>query len=292
MDWIAISVTIGGDPAVHRMAAVLRIRVAEVVGLLGLTFAGMAQHAPSGQLADVPNTLLEQWSTWHGKRGAFAAQFRAELCDDAGQVRAWEKYNGANIRRLESARERARIWRETQERERAECEQNANGTHTRTRTKRAAYASTEQNSTEQKIKSASAAGADRPEKAGVNGTAAAPAGELPAGAKPDPFPKAVNDAVYEAWLATLGSVDYGRLRKALLPLYKSATTPHPTAEQLVQAVAAFLDARDADDPKWRSKYTPEMFASQLHDYVRMGGQPYLDEWGEATERGRMARILA
>lgn len=133
-----------------------------------------------------------------------------------------------------------------------------------------------------------------PPPAAANGTHApeVPPVEPPAGGNLEAFPKSTCDAVYEAWLATLGAVDYGRLRKALLPLYKSRTTPHPTAEQLTQAVAAFLDARDADDPKFRGKYTPEMFAGQLHDYVRMGGQPYLDEWGEATERGRMARILA
>jgi hypothetical protein len=155
MDWIAISVTIGGDPAVHRMAAVLKVRVAEIVGLLALTFAGMGQHAPTGQIAAVPDSLLEQWSTWHGKRGAFAAQFRAELCDDTGLVRAWEKYNGANIRRLGAARERARVWRETKERTTTVREPNANGTHTRTHTKRAAYASTGQDSTEQNYKSKS-----------------------------------------------------------------------------------------------------------------------------------------
>jgi hypothetical protein len=122
MEWVAIDVNIADDPAVHRMADSLRVRVPELVGLLGLTFARMAQHAPDGNLAAVPDTLLEQWSRWHGKRGAFVAQFRAELCDDTGLVTAWEKYNGAHIRRAKAASARTKAWREKQERERTERE--------------------------------------------------------------------------------------------------------------------------------------------------------------------------
>lgn len=111
MEWVAIAVTIARDPAVHRMAGALRVRIPEVVGLLTLTLAEMTQHAPDGNIADVPDTLLETWASWHGKRGAFAAQFRAELSNEDGLVTAWEKYNGAAIRRAKAARERTRAWR-------------------------------------------------------------------------------------------------------------------------------------------------------------------------------------
>jgi hypothetical protein len=122
MRWVAISVSIAADPAVHRIAAALRVRVPEVVGFLTLTFAGIAQHAADGRVADVPDTLLEAWSGWHGKKGAFASQFRAELCDDDGVVTAWDRWNGANIRKAERAIERTRQWR-------TEREQKANVTH-------------------------------------------------------------------------------------------------------------------------------------------------------------------
>lgn len=130
MEWVAVSVGIAKDPAVHRMAAALRVRVPEVVGLLTLTFAEMTTHAPDGQLGDVPDSLLEAWSGWHGKRGAFAALFRANLCDEDGLVLAWEKYNGAAIRRSQAARDRARAYRERQEQEKA----NGDSTHTQTGT--------------------------------------------------------------------------------------------------------------------------------------------------------------
>lgn len=167
--WVAIDVNIASDPAVHRIAAALKIRVPEAVGLLALTFAGVGQHAPDGQLAAVPDSLLETWASWHGKRGAFAPLFRAELCDETGLITAWEKYNGANLRRLDAARERTRLWREEQAAIRAA---KANGTHTRTHTAkrtrthsvREPYARTEQDRTEQTHLTTTAGGADAPRR--------------------------------------------------------------------------------------------------------------------------------
>jgi hypothetical protein len=154
MEWIALDVHIAGDPAVHRIASALKVRGAEVVGLLALTFAGMAQHAPTGEMADVPDTLLESWAHWEGKRGTFAAQFRAELCDETGLVTAWDKYNGRNIRRANASAERTRMWREKRETAHAEpspnAHGNANGTHTSTHTERATVWTTGQDKTEQK----------------------------------------------------------------------------------------------------------------------------------------------
>lgn len=165
MEWVAIDVSIAGDPGVHRMAAALKVRVPEIVGLLGLTFAGMAQHAQDGQLGGVTDTLLEQWAHWHGKRGAFAKQFRAELCDDTGLVTAWEKFNGAHIRRAKAASARTKAWREKHERERTERDQihapatspNANGnahvTHNSTHNVSATVCGTGQDKTEPTTKS-------------------------------------------------------------------------------------------------------------------------------------------
>ena len=101
------------------------------------------------------------------------------------------------------------------------------------------------------------------------------------------FPKAVCDAGWEAYTKRVGAVNYGRFRKALLPVYQSRESEHPTAEQLVGAVEAFVEARDAEPPQYRGKYTVEHYASQLHGYVRIGAMPHMDEWGEPTERGRI-----
>jgi hypothetical protein len=160
MEWVAIDIDIAGDPAVHRIAAALKVRVPEVVGLLTLAFGGMAKHAPDVNIAGVPDTLLETWATWHGKRGTFAHQFRAELCDETGLVRAWEHYNGRNIRRAKAAIERTQTWRARKDAERTERTQNANVTHNVAHN----VCRTEQNSTEQNLtaNSKEPKGADKP----------------------------------------------------------------------------------------------------------------------------------
>lgn len=282
MEWVAIDVNIAGDPGVHRMAAALRVRVPELVGLLALTFAGMAQHATDGQLADVPDSVLEMWSRWHGKRGAFAKQFRAELCDESGLVTAWEKYNGAKIRRAEAASARTKAWREKQERERAEREQSAqqngdvthNGTYNVRRTRH---------------------DKTRPNQDLTTGGAAAPTppdAPPPVSDKLERFPKAVCDAGYEAFIARIGAVDYSRYRKALTPIFRAASSTPPTAAELVAATEAFAEAREADQPRFRHTYTVERFAGGLREYVRLGQMPLLDQWGDATERGRVAGLGA
>jgi len=133
MEWVAIDVHIAGDEITHRLAEAFRLRIAEAAGLLTLAFAGMAQHAQDGSLATKTDSQIEEWARWHGKRGAFAAFFRKQLGDEAGQVRAWEKYNGAAIREAKASKERAKKWREDKKRER---EANAEERRTERRSQR------------------------------------------------------------------------------------------------------------------------------------------------------------
>lgn len=104
----------------------------------------------------------------------------------------------------------------------------------------------------------------------------------------DRLPKAVCDAAWEAWTATIGAVDYGRFRKALLPAYQTAHGTAPTGEELVNSIHAFDEVRSADKPAFQAKYTIALWASQLASYVRLGNMPLVDEWGEFTERGKAA----
>jgi len=105
----------------------------------------------------------------------------------------------------------------------------------------------------------------------------------------DRLPKAVCDAAWEAWVATIGNVDYGRFRRELLPAFQSAG-PHPTADELVNSIAAFDEARSGDRPQFQAKYTVALWAAQLATYVRLGGMPLVDEWGNITERGVAAGL--
>lgn len=71
----------------------------------------MLHRAPSGSLAGVADSLIEDWAQWRRRPGAFARAFREIFLDEHGVWRAWEVHNGRTVRNLETARERARSQR-------------------------------------------------------------------------------------------------------------------------------------------------------------------------------------
>ena len=108
MNWVAIDVGIASDPTTLKLADDLDISVPEAGGLLAFTFCGMMRHADDGDLSHISDVAVETWANWHGDRGRYAAWFRTNLCDDAGIVRAWEKYNGASVREAKASAERSK----------------------------------------------------------------------------------------------------------------------------------------------------------------------------------------
>jgi hypothetical protein len=268
MAWVAIDLNIANDPAVHRIAAALRIRIPEAVGLLVLAFASMVQHAPDGRIGDVPDTLLEQWARWHGKRGAFAAQFRAELTDETGQVRAWEKWNGNNLRRLDAARERARVWRESRDRERDDRAKNANGTAngthtgagTSTHTERVAYTPTEQNRTEQNNQlQEQERGADAPPR---------PPAKVP---KPRPALPAWAGRIADEWARRVGVVS---------PIDVAKLLKHPVEQRdegtVLAAMHGWLDARKESKSDPKLKWFAEVAIAWADRVAAANSEPLLD----------------
>lgn len=108
MRWIRVEVAIGGSPMIGALADALGIPVAEAVGLCVLVFAKLPEFAKDGGVFRVPDSTVEQWAVWRGKRKAFAAAFRQHLCDEDGFVRDWERCNGSAIRESEATAERVR----------------------------------------------------------------------------------------------------------------------------------------------------------------------------------------
>lgn len=112
MNWIRVAVAIGDDPDIHRLADALGCRVAEAVGLVVCTLARFPEHAPDGNLAQIPASLIERWAGWEGDRGHFDAALRATFLSDTGVWESWEKHNGNALKKLERDRERLRVLRE------------------------------------------------------------------------------------------------------------------------------------------------------------------------------------
>lgn len=113
ISWVRIDRAIGDDPKVHRLAEALGADVATVVGYLVFVFGHMAEQAKDGDLREVPDTALERWAGWTGRRGRFAAAFRTLLTTD-GVVSAWTKHNGAAIEKAEADAQRKRVARDKQ----------------------------------------------------------------------------------------------------------------------------------------------------------------------------------
>lgn len=131
-----------------------------------------------------------------------------------------------------------------------------------------------------------------------SGTDAPPAGPAtirrtvkpPSADRPDPFPKPLCDAAYERFIERIGAVDYGRFRKAFLPIYRSQSE-HPALDVFYCAIEAFAEARESAGAQWMGQYTVEKMAQSFHAYARLGSMPLMNEWGEPTERGIAAKIL-
>lgn len=101
MNWIRIAVGIADDPKMQKVAEALRVRLPEAVGLVVATLCQLPNHARDGDVTEIPDATLEKWSGWHGKSGVFSIVFRSHLCTD-GTVSAWEKHNGAAVRKSDA----------------------------------------------------------------------------------------------------------------------------------------------------------------------------------------------
>lgn len=104
--WIRIDANIGRNPTVWKMAEVRGLSAVEIVGHLVMLFGNVAEHAPHGNVSNVPDRLLEEWAGWHGEPTVFAQTFR-ELFVSDGVIDGWEKRQGKLIERAAKERERA-----------------------------------------------------------------------------------------------------------------------------------------------------------------------------------------
>lgn len=120
MNWIRIATKMKSDPRMGAIAAACKVRIPEAVGLVCCVLMEFPDHARDGDMGSVDDVVVEQWAGWNGKMGTFGAAFRRFLCDESGVVRAWEKHNGAALRKAETDIERKRAARYGAETARAE----------------------------------------------------------------------------------------------------------------------------------------------------------------------------
>lgn len=284
MPWIRMDTAMKRDPRIWAMADTLKREPAAIVGYVLNVLAEFPEHAADGDLSAVPDALVEQWAMWPGRRGAFAAQFFAQLCDGR-VVRAWEKHNGSAMRALGAARERMRVARTKRERcdvpsGEAFGERSANGSLNSTANVRPLTGTGTETGTSKEQKRGKRAA--RPEAVVAVPVALPTNLDRPADAPapeptPDPVQGEINGHAFDVdpdwhrhahaeWTKRVGVTDYGRLRRALAPAMepKGGVQAYPVP-LLCRAIAWYAAIRRGTR-EWEFM-SPEKFAGGLSGHI-------------------------
>ena len=110
MRWVRVDVGIASDPKMQKLADALKVKRAHAIGLFVSTLCQFPDHARTGNVADIPDVMLEDWAGWKGRSGVFATAFRTIMCRDS-VVSGWEKHNGAAVRKADTDAERQAEYR-------------------------------------------------------------------------------------------------------------------------------------------------------------------------------------
>lgn len=104
--YVAIDPGIAEDPAILDIAERYDLDPFALAGRCVRFFGKVAEHRPDGDLTGLAGATLDAWAG--GGVAGLGLSIRDALVDEAGRLRAWDRYNGSALRRLESDRERQR----------------------------------------------------------------------------------------------------------------------------------------------------------------------------------------
>jgi hypothetical protein len=128
LSYVAVDPAIAADVRIFRMAEALGVDRFWLVGHLPQFFGALAANQPDGDIAAIPDAVLDHWA---GDVPGFGVQVREHLCDAGStQLRSWAKYNGKALASLERDRTRKREAREARERLAREQRATAKGSST------------------------------------------------------------------------------------------------------------------------------------------------------------------
>lgn len=107
--WIRIEAHEIDSVEVARFAELLELDVVTAFGHYCALGGAIAEHAPEGDIADVPNSAIERWGRWVGKRGRFAAAVRDVFQSEGGVFADWLESMGKLVERREKERARWKL---------------------------------------------------------------------------------------------------------------------------------------------------------------------------------------
>lgn len=117
LNYVAMAPGIAADPKILTMASRLKKDRYWVAGHFPAFLGQVAEHAPTGNLAGIPEELLDIWA---GGVAGWGAAILDLLCVD-GQIVAWSRYNGRALDRLQKERTRKAEYREARRGRSADC---------------------------------------------------------------------------------------------------------------------------------------------------------------------------
>lgn len=89
MTWLRFDTDAPQSDVVGTLADHTGIPIAQAFGCYVACCLGFGAHRPDGRADQVSDLTLEQWALWTGKRGRFAAAFRARCVAENGIIRGW-----------------------------------------------------------------------------------------------------------------------------------------------------------------------------------------------------------
>jgi hypothetical protein len=251
---------------------------ARAVGYLGMFWGALSQHCVAGNIADVPDALLEEWAEWKGKRGVFASFVRQHHSRD-GIVNEYDDYSGRLDVRREKDRQRQAEWRKSHVPAAPdETLHNAGVTRDITPTSPLANGVTIRNDTkryETEVQEQQITAAPR--------RAPKPKSEP----KYPHYPTDLCQRLFAKWDLEMAHVDYARFRKDTAIAFQTAEGATRDEVVLLETIDLFALLRDKASEKERNFYTPARWAADLDArLMRVAAMPMSID-GLPTEKARL-----
>lgn len=251
MDWFAKGCDVLNDPRTWSFAEGLGCSVPTASGHLDGVYGLLARHGSElGNLADLPDSMIEHSALWKGRRGLFATVLRAHYQAEDGTLRKWNSWNGKRIAHAKKERTRLRAYREAAQ---AEREAKRDSTPSRTSTGR----STDAKCTVQQDKTLH------------DSTTTTTTNYLPPTRKKrEPGPKGERvtwlTPIGAAWEASNGpgSFPYPQAARELEPLTKAGITP----DEIARRLAWYLENKGSESVLPPDQLARKHFTPSLRDF--------------------------
>lgn len=103
------------------------------------------------------------------------------------------------------------------------------------------------------------------------------------------LPKDGCDRLHVIWAKKFGAIEYGRFRKAVLPIFESPPDVRPSVEEAENAIVAAWEWWIEQEDRDQQFFTLNRFVEQFGKWRKFGAMPLIDpETRSPTERGNWA----